>query len=173
MRNLILLSCLWLLPVSVRAQPVHIEPIPEPAASTPTGECPALEQLGYRGKQVGEINLDIGLRDTRLPADCSLAVFQAEVQTSGLHDWTLTEFNWAASDLFCQPTYFDDPVLERYGQSAHPLVQPWLSGAHFFGQMPLVPYQLLVDHPCDRVYVLGYYRAGSPNPCVGRWFRRP
>ncbi|HUG69146.1 MAG TPA: hypothetical protein VMM76_15455 [Pirellulaceae bacterium] len=136
-------------------------------------ECPTLEQLGYRTKAIAELSLDVEMGDVRLPADCSSRVFQ---ETIGGHDgrnWFATEFNWAASDLFAQPAYFDDPVLERYGQTRHPLVQPWLSGVHFFGQFPLMPYKIAIDRPYDSIYTLGYYRPGSPTPCLSRRLLRP
>ena len=111
--------------------------------------------------------------DEQLPADCSDSVFQAIAPSSDGRSWFATEFNWAASDLFAQPAYFDDPVLERYGQTHRRLVQPWLSGAHFFAQFPLMPYKILVDRPHDKVYTLGYHRPGSPMPCVARRLPRP
>ncbi len=136
-------------------------------------DCPTLEQLGYRTKPLAELSLDVALRDEQLPADCSANVFQETAVEQADRGWFVTEFNWAASDLFAQPAYFDDPLLERYGQTRHRLAQPWLSGAHFFGQFPLWPYKILVDHPCDKVYTLGYYRPGTPMPCMARRLPRP
>ena len=136
-------------------------------------ECPTLEQLGYRTKAIAELSLDVEMSDERLPADCSDGVFRETIAGHDGRSWYATEFNWAASDLFAQPAYFDDPVLERYGQTRHPLVQPWLSGVHFFGQFPLMPYKIAIDWPCDKVYTLGYYRPGSPMPCVSRRLPRP
>ena len=111
--------------------------------------------------------------DERLPADCSDGVFQGIAPGDDARSWYATEFNWAASDLFAQPAYFDDPLLERYGQTRHPLVQPWLSGVHFFGQFPLMPYKIVVDRPFEKVYTLGYHRPGSPMPCMARRLPRP
>ncbi|MCA9144970.1 MAG: hypothetical protein H6823_11205 [Planctomycetaceae bacterium] len=146
------------------------ETIPPPQVAV---ECPTLEELGYHTKPIADLNLDVGIRDERLPADCSHGVFQETVAGHDGRSWYDTEFNWAASDLFAQPAYFDDPMLERYGQLCHPLVQPVLSGAHFFGQFPLMPYKILVDRPFEKVYTLGYYRPGSPMPCVARRLPRP
>jgi hypothetical protein len=43
-----------------------------------------------------------------------------------------------------------------------------LSAAHFFGNVPLLPYKMGLDHPCKPIATLGYYRPGSPAPPVGR-----
>lgn len=136
-------------------------------------ECPTLEQLGYPSKQLGNLSMNVSSADERLPVDCSNTVFQPIAPGQDGRNWFATEFTWAASDLFAQPAYFDDPLLERYGQTRHPLVQPWLSGAHFFGQFPLMPYRIVVDRPFDKVYTLGYHRPGSPMPLVARRLPRP
>ena len=144
-----------------------------PTPQQPLLECPTLEQLGYATKPLVELRLDIEVRDERMPVDCSDTLFQATAPGHDNRSWLAAEFNWVASDLFAQPAYFDDPVLERYGQTRHPLVQPWLSGVHFFGQFPLLPYKMVVDHPCDKLYTLSYQRPGTPMPCVARRLPRP
>ena len=50
--------------------------------------------------------------------------------------------SWQATEFWHRPLYFDDVPLERYGQMHHPLIQPWLSGVHFFGNVPLLPYKM-------------------------------
>ena len=161
----------WVWVASALQEDPASEAIPTPQQAPL--ECPTLDQLGYRTKQLMELSLDIGIREDRLPADCSGGVFQATAAGYDGRSWCATEFNWSASDLFAQPAYFDDPLLERYGQTRHSLVQPWLSGAHFFGQFPLMPYKIVVDRPFDKVYALGYYRPGSPLPCQTRRLPRP
>jgi hypothetical protein len=160
---------------------VQIAQVPEVNRTTETiptphqlpDDCPTLEQLGYQTKRLTELSLNIDVTDAQLPADCSEGMFRTMALGNDGRDWFDAEFNWAASDLFAQPAYFDDPVLERYGQTRSALVQPWLSGVHFFGQFPLMPYKMAVDRPFERVYTLGYQRPGSPMPCVARRLPRP
>ena len=160
---------------------VRIAQVPEENRTTETiptpqqlpGDCPTLQQLGYQTKRLDELSLNVGIDDEQLPADCSDGIFRTMALSDDGRDWFDAEFHWAASDLFAQPAYFDDPVLERYGQTRRAFVQPWLSGAHFFGQFPLMPYKVVVDRPYDRVYTLGYQRPGSPTPCVARRLPRP
>jgi hypothetical protein len=85
-----------------------------------------------------------------------------------LEDVTWKPFYWSAPEIWHRPLYFDDVQLERYGQTPAPLLQPVLSGAHFFGTLPILPYKTGLDRPLEPVATLGYYRPGSPAPCVGR-----
>jgi hypothetical protein len=129
--------------------------------------CVSPAELGYKAKRLDELSLNIQLEASLMPADCAATVFQ--MATFGTErNWAETEFNWAASDLFHQPLYFDYPILERYGQSNGPMIQPILSGAHFFSQFPLIPYKIGLDRTHDHIYTLGYYRPGTPMPLLGR-----
>lgn len=72
---------------------------------------------------------------------------------------------WAASDVYYNPLYFEDPALERYGHvHIHDAVQPFVSVARFGGQLIGLPYQMALAPVHDRVYPLGYYRPGDPAP---------
>lgn len=102
-----------------------------------------------------------------LPTDYAkthLADRPAEFQPPGFsRPWPLTTFHWDASALYHDPLYFEDVNLERYGLMFDK-AQPVVSGAKFFGRIPLLPYLMVVDHPHDCVYDLGYYRPGSCAP---------
>ena len=43
-------------------------------------------------------------------------------------------------------------------------MQPIMSGAHFFGTIPILPYKMGLETPQECVYALGYYRPGSCAP---------
>jgi len=60
--------------------------------------------------------------------------------------------------------YFEDWALERYGHSHGTLVDPFVSAAHFFVTLPVLPYKVGVELPWECVYPLGYYRPGSCAP---------
>jgi hypothetical protein len=74
-------------------------------------------------------------------------------------------FHWAPSGLRHQPLYFEETALERHGQTHSPLLQPLISGAHFFGSAIILPYKIGLDCPHKLVYTLGYDRPGSPARC--------
>ena len=76
----------------------------------------------------------------------------------------LTVLHWAPTNAWYQPLYFEDPALERYGHSYHPLIQPIASTGHFLGQAVGLPYQAALRPPHSREYPLGWYRPGECAP---------
>lgn len=68
-----------------------------------------------------------------------------------------TDFMWTASNLYHNPLYFEDPNLERYGQT-HGVLQPAASIGRFGLQLVGLPYQMALDPPCRWEYTLGWYR---------------
>ncbi len=93
-----------------------------------------------------------------LPAYCAVD------EAYEIRDWTYSTFTWTASALCHKPLYFEDVQLERYGHSTCPSVQPFLSGAHFFANLILLPYSMGMYSPKECQYALGYYRPGSCAP---------
>lgn len=96
---------------------------------------------------------------------------------------------WAAAATCHAPLYFQDAVLERYGQSAeqalgphwgrrlsYPLddptqtsqrnqiLQPAYSAGLFIVQMATWPVNAVLNPPWEAEYDLGYYRPGDPIP---------
>jgi hypothetical protein len=94
------------------------------------------------------------------PCECVLG----ENATFLGRNWAPTTFTWKASGTCFKPLYFQDVQLERYGHSWNPLVQPFMSAAHFFVSVPLLPYKMGLNPPNECVYTLGYYRPGSCAP---------
>jgi len=86
-----------------------------------------------------------------------------DVQYQG-RNWVASSFAWKASEVSHKPTYFEEVQLERYGHTLHPLAQPFVSGAHFFLNIAVLPYKMGIHplHECQ--YPLGYYRPGSCAP---------
>ena len=82
----------------------------------------------------------------------------------GIRDWTMTTFTWKATGVCHKTTFFEDVQLERYGHSAGPVLQPLISGAHFFANIGLFPYNAGVYPPTECHYVLGLYRPGECAP---------
>ncbi len=95
---------------------------------------------------------------------------------------------WSASATATMPLYFQDAVLERYGQSveqamgpagryfSYPLddptqsnqrmqiLQPFYSAGMFALQVAALPYNMVMDPPWEAHYQLGYFRPGDPTP---------
>lgn len=117
--------------------------------------CPSPNEL----KRIREIKADIAAKSTDLPPECTLgdAVYQPR-------QFAPTTYTWKASALCHKPLYFEDVSLERYGHSWGPILQPLVSGGKFFATLPILPYEMGIEPPCECVYVLGYYRPGSCAP---------
>ncbi|MEJ7592783.1 MAG: hypothetical protein WKF77_14640 [Planctomycetaceae bacterium] len=71
---------------------------------------------------------------------------------------------WAPTNLYHYPLYFEDPSLERYGHTYHPVVQPFASAGRFATQLVGLPYQMTLHPVHSREYTLGYYRPGECAP---------
>ena len=128
-------------------------------------DCPSLEELGYRRKPLVDISLDIRLKADLRPADCSQNLFVAGPQTAQqVVDRGDLVFYWAANELSYRPLYFEDPLLERYGQVGMGKLQPGVSAVRFLGTLPMLPYKVALDPPLSPVYSLGHYRPGSAVP---------
>lgn len=85
-------------------------------------------------------------------------------QTFHPREFPDTLYAWEPTNFYHYPLYFEDAVLERYGHTYHPLIQPAVSVAKFGGQLVTLPYQMTLD-PIDRpVYTLGWYRPGDCAP---------
>lgn len=94
-----------------------------------------------------------------VPTECSLGDDRFENR-----EWLASTMTWKASGVCHKPLYFEEVQLERYGHSAGPVLQPALSGAHFFLNIATLPYQMGMSPPNECEYALGYYRPGSCAP---------
>lgn len=117
--------------------------------------CPTPSEL----KPISEITNRITAEAGEFPTECSLGDEQFEPRM-----WALTTYTWTAPALCHKPLYFEEMALERYGHSTGPLTQPFVSGAHFFATLPVLPYKMGVEPPWECIYPLGYYRPGSCAP---------
>lgn len=73
-------------------------------------------------------------------------------------------YQWAPTNFYHYPLYFQDPSLERYGHTYHPVVQPFASTGLFATQLVGLPYQMVLNPVHSKQYSLGYYRPGECAP---------
>jgi len=120
----------------------------------------ALKELRDDGLANIELDIRVGGRPGNdYPCECRL-----EGETYQPRRFASTTFTWKAAGYCHKPLYFEDWNLERYGHSRGVLADPWISAAHFFGSLPVLPYKMGVQAPWECVYPLGYYRPGSCAP---------
>jgi hypothetical protein len=132
----------------------------------PKKDCQtALSNLRANRLTVTRSRRILDLRPTEtgdLPYECTLGS-QTLALDSG-RTWPETCYTWKASGLCHKPLYFEQSHMERYGHSWGPVLDPVISGAHFFASVPLLPYHMGLEPPCECIYPLGHYRPGSCAP---------
>lgn len=134
-------------------------------------DCADLDRF-YDPTLFNTINIDISVKG-EAPPDCPLpqeAIFPNHTVDVYHRDWACLTYTWKASAICHKPLYFEERSVERYGHSWG-LAQPVVSGAHFFGSLALLPYQMGVHPPGECIYPLGYYRPGSCAPKI--WYQAP
>jgi hypothetical protein len=119
----------------------------------PPDECPPRDD-----KRIYDITTDLRPDQGDLPHYCPLG----DDPFVPRH-WPGVTFTWKASGLCHKPLYFEEVALERYGHTWGYL-QPVVSGVHFFGTLPILPYKMGVEQPWECMYALGYYEPGSCAP---------
>jgi hypothetical protein len=157
----LLVGCWWTAGVAPLAAQV---PAPEPTSLAPPSDCPPAGDPRMYVRPMSEIPAKLPTDQGRLPTDCSTELFTSAEVISSLE--VNRQFHWRPTNFFHQPLYFDDQPLERYGQSSHRLLQPAISGVHFFSNIAIVPYKMGFNGTHDCVTPLGYGRPGNRVPCV-------
>jgi hypothetical protein len=112
--------------------------------------------------RLASIDLDIrvgGRAGNDYPCECRL-----EGETYEPRRFASTTFTWTAAAYCHKPLYFEHWQLERYGHSYGPLADPFISAAHFFVTLPVLPYKTGVELPWECMYPLGHYRPGNCAP---------
>ena len=127
-----------------------------------TAESCQEEVEKLRSQRLENIDLSIRIEGNAgedFPFECTL-----EDKPATPRQWPQITYMWKASGLCHKPLYFEQVHLERYGHSWGPIAQPLLSGVHFFGTVPILPYKMGLKTPNECVYALGHYRPGDCAP---------
>jgi hypothetical protein len=124
----------------------------------------ANQLTGALGRRILDLTLPLDEqgRVAAPPYECSLSDRAFAIDTG--RDWMQTWYTWKASGLCHKPLYFEQAHMERWGHSWGPVLDPVISGAHFFGSVPLLPYRMGLEPPCECIYPLGHYRPGNCAP---------
>jgi hypothetical protein len=129
------------------------------------------ELAGQRIRPIREIGTAIAPSVGELPENVAQKRFAAvpviAASEIGGRGWSESVYMWQAPALSYRPLYFEEPNVERYGHGAGCVVQPVLSGAHFFSAAVLLPVQLVLERPWELTFPLGHERPGSAAP----WLR--
>jgi hypothetical protein len=141
----------------------HLEPEVLKAEQGKAQQFCSEELSKEKANTLNNVDLSIAVPGTQgedYPFECSI---DEGTMYSG-RCWDQITYMWKASALCHKPLYFEDEQLERYGHSWGPCCDPLVSGAHFFCTLPVLPYCMGVNPPCECMYALGHYRPGSCAP---------
>jgi hypothetical protein len=164
---------------AVQPLPLPAQQPPQPAGVSPTGSPAAAlpDPCSFAPhKPLSQLGINIAAPEGKLPSDLAGSCWeQINAQSDPCCDrrcWPILLYEWDATSLCYNPLYFEEINLERYGYGCGcccccglgNCVQPFVSGAHFFGTLPILPYCMAHECPGDCVYTLGHYRPGSCPP---------
>lgn len=82
----------------------------------------------------------------------------------GEYQWSPSGYCWQSPAFCYSPLYFEQPNLERYGNSTFPLLAPAVSATYFFGQVTFLPIRSLIQPPWSASCTLGHHRPGDCAP---------
>jgi hypothetical protein len=155
------------------AQPERVGPNPRGSRPEPMGEpemaavgddlqgkCTTAREL-VQQRPITGISSNIRAKAGDFPHECPLGAEPFEPRC-----WSPTTYTWTAAATCHKPLYFEEVALERYGHTWGPILQPLISAGHFFITVPLLPYKMGLEPPCECIYTLGYYRPGSCAPYI-------
>lgn len=127
---------------------------------------PAKPLKPYVERPIGSLGIDITRTPGQLPTDRAVEdqAFDNLASTVTRRDWPIMTRSWVAAKTCHRPLYFEEVNAERYGYTCNRTLQPVISTAHFFSTIPMLPYLMAADGPCQCNYTLGHYRPGSCNP---------
>ena len=153
------------------APQVKVMPM-SPAAKTPQlakkGQLNVEQMIHSPTDHVGvfsRLNVD---RNFTFDAPIAPSVRSQHADSYGGYDWTPSGYCWQSPAFCFSPLYFEQPNLERYGQSKGPLLSPALSATYFFGQVTTLPIKALWQPPWSKSCTLGHHRPGDCAPVQRR-----
>ncbi len=146
-------------PDVVRQEEVLPELVETPAFRPGEGEV----NIDRFSRRLTEVPLDIRNTAGTMPEDVSIAAFPDDPVPSvpgpaaGRVEVPIAYSPWT---ICFRPLYFEEVRLERYGDT-HGVLQPAISGAHFFGSVVALPYKMTVRPPRSCECSNGFSRPGD------------
>ena len=118
-------------------------------------------------RTLADISLNIavaGVPGADFPVSCDIETQKIPLNSYHFGQQEPLNFAWTASGLCHKPLYFRELQAERYGHSIGRISQPFLSAAHFFCNVAILPYNMGMRPPQECVYALGHHWPGDPAP---------
>lgn len=148
--------------------PARQEVIGTPPASGPGDPAPGEGGANENrfARRIDQVPLSIKPPGGEMPQDLATEAFAEAAKTAPGRECENRPFIACAYTpwtLCFRPLYFEEINLERYGETAR-LVQPAVSGAHFFSRVALLPYEMTIRPPRSCVCSNGFSQIGDAPP---------
>lgn len=113
------------------------------------------------GTMFSKIRID---QSSSVPAPVASMVRVQNTPGMGEFEWTPSGYCWQSPAFCYSPLYFEQPNLERYGNTTVPILVPAVSATYFFGQVTMMPIKSLCQKPWSKSCTLGHHRPGDCAP---------
>ena len=158
--------------------PAEAEPIltPPVAERSPFRYGDGEDDLDRFNRRLQDVPLDVRPTEGTMPTPPAIAEHPEQPRWVDICDGEgqpMTVVSCTPWTFCFRPLYFEEINLERYGCTAG-ILQPGISGAHFFGSIALMPYKMVVWPPRSCVCSNGFSRCTDCRPpgyreCVWSW----
>jgi hypothetical protein len=149
-------------------QPEVVEP--RPAGIEPFKAGVGEEDIDRFSRRVTEVPLDIRPTEGAMPEDLAAAALgdtTIAAEPGPAAGRAMVPVAYSPWTICYRPLYFEEIALERYGEHWG-ILQPAISGAHFFGSVAALPYKMTVRPPRSCECSNGFSRCGDcPLPGYG------
>jgi len=150
-------------PINVNVLPIHRE-----SSSASNGQ-PAqgkfkVDDMVRAPVDISNIFSKVRIEQSQMPIESARMVRYQTTQGMGDFEWTPNGYCWQSPAFCYSPLYFEQPNLERYGNTTLPLLAPAVSATYFFGQVTLLPFKSLHQPLWSKSCTLGHHRPGDCAP---------
>ena len=160
------------IPTAVPAQtvsaPMNVMPLKRQAQSAPAGQLREgklkVEDMIRNQIDISALFSKIKIQQSADPVPVASTVRIQRTPGMGEFEWSPRGYCWQSPAFCYSPLYFEQPNLERYGNTSFPVLAPAVSATYFFGQVTLLPFKSLHQPPWSKSCTLGHHRPGDCAP---------
>lgn len=160
------------IPTPVQAQavsaPMNVIPLKPQPQTAPAGQLREgklkVEDMIRNQIDTSTLFSKIKIEQSADPVPVASTVRIQRTPGMGEFEWSPKGYCWQSPAFCYSPLYFEQPNLERYGNTTYPFLAPAVSATYFFGQVTMLPLKSLHQPPWSKSCTLGHHRPGDCAP---------
>ena len=153
------------IPVSA---PMNVLPIQRETQTTPNVQARQakfrVDDLVRNPVDISNIFSKVKIEPSTEPVESAHMIRYQKTAGMGDFEWTPNGYCWQSPAFCYSPLYFEQPNLERYGNSTFPALAPAVSMTYFLGQVTMLPLKSIHQTPWSKSCTLGHHRPGDCAP---------